>query len=103
MEVKDKLDSRNDFVFLDVRSPGEWDTCRIEAQQGRLIPLSELRARLDELPRSLEIVIFCQTSSRAYQAQRILEGKGFKDIKFMDGSIAAWPYEVSGIRLGPDE
>jgi rhodanese-related sulfurtransferase len=31
---------------------------------------------------------------RAYQAQRILEGAGFKNVKFMDGSIAAWPYEV---------
>jgi len=103
MEVKDKLDGNNDFVFLDVRSPGEWDTCRIDAQQSRLIPLSELRARLGELLRSVEIVIFCLTSSRAYQAQRILEGAGFGDIKFMDGSIAAWPYEVSGVRSSFEE
>ena len=103
MEVKDKLESKKDFVFIDVRSPGEWDTRRIDAQQSRLMPLGELRARLDELPRSVEIVTFCQTSSRAYQAQRILEGAGFGDIKFMDGSIAAWPYEVSGTRLSSEE
>jgi rhodanese-related sulfurtransferase len=100
IEVKDKLDNRNDFILLDVRSPGEWETCRIEAQQARLIPLSELRARLDELPRSVEIVIYCQTSVRAYQAQRILNGAGLRDIKFMDGSLAAWPYEISGVRQG---
>jgi len=98
MEVKNKLGSRDDFIFLDVRSPGEWETYRIEARQARLIPLRELRARLDELPQDVEIITFCQTSVRAYQAQRILDGAGFRNIKFMDGSIAAWPYEISGTR-----
>jgi NADPH-dependent 2,4-dienoyl-CoA reductase/sulfur reductase-like enzyme/rhodanese-related sulfurtransferase len=95
MEVNEKLKSGDDFIFLDVRSPGEWETYRIEAPQARLLPLRELRRRLDELPKDAEIVIYCQTSVRAYQAQRILDGAGFKDVKFMDGSIAAWPYEIS--------
>ena len=51
--------------------------------------------RLDELPRDKEIVVFCRTSIRAYQAQRILDGAGFKDVKFMDGSLAVWPYELA--------
>lgn len=92
MDVKNKLDNRDDFVFLDVRSPAEWGTHRIEAQQAKLLPLRELRDRLNELSLNAEIVIFCQTSVRAYQAQRILDGAGFDSVKFMDGSIAAWPY-----------
>ncbi len=96
MEVKNKLENRDDFILLDVRSPGEWDICRLEATQAKLLPLRELRARLNELPKDAEIVAFCQTSVRAYQAQRILEGAGFKRIKFMEGSIAAWPYEIYG-------
>lgn len=96
MEVKNKLENRDDFILLDVRSPGEWDTCRLEATQAKLLPLRELRARLDELPKDTEIVTFCQTGVRAYQAQRILEGAGFETIKFMEGSIAAWPYEIYG-------
>ncbi len=94
MEVKNKLDNGDDFFLLDVRSPAEWGTCRIEATQARLLPLRELRARLNELPKDGEIVTFCQTSVRAYQAQRILNGAGFNSVKFMDGSIAAWPYET---------
>jgi len=101
MEVKNKLESGDDFILLDVRSPGEWEACRIEVLQARLLPLRELRARLDRLPKDAEIVIFCQTSVRAYQAQRILDGAGFKSTKFMDGSIAAWPYEILGTRPGP--
>jgi NADPH-dependent 2,4-dienoyl-CoA reductase/sulfur reductase-like enzyme/rhodanese-related sulfurtransferase len=96
MEVKDKLDQEEDFIFLDVRSPDEWETTRLKARQTKLFPLHELRARLSELPKNAEIITFCQTSVRAYQAQRILEGAGFKSVVFMDGSINAWPYEVSG-------
>ncbi len=101
VEVENKLKSGDDFILLDVRSPGEWEAYRIEAHQSRLLPLRELRRKLDELPKDAEIVIFCQTSVRAYQAQRILDGAGFKDVKFMDGSIAAWPYELSTERKAP--
>jgi NADPH-dependent 2,4-dienoyl-CoA reductase/sulfur reductase-like enzyme/rhodanese-related sulfurtransferase len=95
MEVEHKLKSGDDFIFLDVRSPGEWEAYRIEAPQAKLLPLRELRRKLDKLPPDAEIVTFCHTSVRAYQAQRILDGAGFKNVKFMDGSIAAWPYEIT--------
>jgi NADPH-dependent 2,4-dienoyl-CoA reductase/sulfur reductase-like enzyme/rhodanese-related sulfurtransferase len=94
IDVKNKLDNQEDFVLLDVRSPAEWKECRIKAPQAKLIPLGKLRANLESLPKDAEIVTFCRSSVRAYQAQRILEGAGFKNVKFMDGSIAAWPYEV---------
>ncbi len=93
-EVKNKLEKGDRFVLLDVRSPLEWTVQRIEAEQVRLIPLTELRRRLGELFRDEEIVIYCRTSVRAYQAQRILDGAGFKNVKFMDGSLDAWPYDV---------
>lgn len=101
MEANNKLQRGDDFIFLDVRSPGEWSAYRIEAPQAKLLPLRELRRKLDKLPKDAEIVIFCQTSVRAYQAQRILDGAGFKDVKFMDGSISAWPYEISRERRVP--
>ncbi|MFC2046825.1 FAD-dependent oxidoreductase [Chloroflexota bacterium] len=98
MEVKNKLDNQDDFILLDVRSPNEWETCRIEAGQSKLLPLTELQTKLDKLPKDTEIVIYCRTSVRAYKAQRILEGAGFERVKFMDGSIYAWPYEIWGKR-----
>ncbi|MBM4432509.1 MAG: pyridine nucleotide-disulfide oxidoreductase [Chloroflexi bacterium] len=94
MDTKSKLDNQEDFVLLDVRSPIEWKDCHFEAPQAKLIPLGKLRANLESLSKDAEIVTFCRSSVRAYQAQRILEGAGFKNVKFLDGSIAAWPYEV---------
>ena len=95
LEVAEKIKNNDAFIFLDVRSPAEWEAFRIEAPQTKLLPLRELRTRLGELPKDAEIVIVCHSSVRAYQAQRILDGAGFADVKFIDGSIAAWPYELS--------
>jgi len=93
MEVKVKLDNDEDFVLLDVRGEDEWKLQHFDVKQSLLLPLPELRNRLGELSRGDEIVIFCHTSARAYQAQRILEGAGFQNVKFMEGSLSAWPYE----------
>ena len=93
-EVRQKLANDERFVLLDVRTPPEWRERRIEAGQVKLLPLGDLRSKLGELSADDEIVIYCKTSIRAYQAQRILDGAGFRNVKFMDGSLDAWPYET---------
>lgn len=94
-ELKSRLDAGDDFVLLDVRTPGEveeqpfWDNGVVH------IPLGKLRDRVDELPRDKDIVVFCKTSMRAWEAQRILEGEDFTSVRFLDGGLAAWPYDTS--------
>jgi len=58
------------------------------------IPLGKLRSRLGELPADKEIVVFCKISVRGYEAQRILDGAGFSNVRFLDGGLAAWPYSL---------
>lgn len=53
-----------------------------------LIPLGKLRESLDKLDKNKEIITFCKISLREYEAQRILEGAGFANVKFLDGGIA---------------
>jgi NADPH-dependent 2,4-dienoyl-CoA reductase/sulfur reductase-like enzyme/rhodanese-related sulfurtransferase len=97
MEVKRKIDNEDNFILLDVRNKFELMESRIDVRQLKHIPVQELRARINELPRDAEIVIYCHRSVRAYQALRILTGAGFKNVKFMDGSVVTWPYGlVSG-------
>lgn len=98
-EVKGKIDAGEEFVLLDVRSLAEKENCFIDAaKQTQFIPLPDLRARVEEIPREAEIIVYCQTSIRAYQAQRILKGQGFRNVRFLDGSIAAWPYDTPGLK-----
>jgi NADPH-dependent 2,4-dienoyl-CoA reductase/sulfur reductase-like enzyme/rhodanese-related sulfurtransferase len=77
----DSLD--NDFL-LDVRNPPEIEA---EAVPGAFnIPLPQLRARLDELPRDREIAVFCRSAQRSYYATRILLQNGFK-VRNISGSM----------------
>ena len=99
LEAKGRIDRGDDFVLLDVRAEKERENCFIDApKQTKFIPLPELRARVQELPRDADILVYCQTSIRAFLAQRILQGAGFSRVRFIDGSIAAWPYETLGAK-----
>ena len=91
MEVKEKIDRGDEFVFLDVRSPGEYETTCLA--NSTLIPLGKLRSRLEELPKDKEIIAFCKISLRGYEAAIILQAAGFDNVKVMDGGVVMWPYE----------
>ena len=76
---------RNGFL-LDVRNPPE---LAVESVPGALnIPLPELRARLDELPRDREISVICRSGQRAYYATRILMQNGFKVRNIAGGMLS---------------
>ena len=92
VEVKAKIDNGDDFIFLDVRSPQEYEEMCIEDSRVKLIPLGKLRSALSELPKDKEIIAFCKISLRGYEAERILTGVGYENVKFMDGGVVCWPY-----------
>ncbi len=91
-ELKAKLDAGGGFVLLDVRSPAEVGSDPFPASAVVHIPLGELHERFAELPRDAEIIVFCKISVRGYEAQRILNGEGYQNVRFLDGGRAAWPY-----------
>ena len=65
-----------DAVFLDVRTQKERDAGTIAGSVH--IPLSELRGRMNELPKDKEIVAFCRSGHRSYTAERMLKQQGYK-------------------------
>lgn len=91
-EVKARMESGEDFLLLDVRSPQEYEAVHIEDPRVKLVPLGKLRGSLASLPKDKPIVTFCKVSLRGYEAQRILSGAGFTDVSFMEGGITTWPY-----------
>ena len=93
MDVKAKIDRGDDFIFLDVRSPQELEAMRIDDPRIMNIPLGKLRTSLDKLPKDKEIVPFCKISLRGYEAQRVLLGEGYTNVKYMDGGLVCWPFE----------
>jgi NADPH-dependent 2,4-dienoyl-CoA reductase/sulfur reductase-like enzyme/rhodanese-related sulfurtransferase len=90
-DVKKKMEKKEDFIFLDVRAPFEFE--EIKLPNSINIPLGMLREKTGELPKDKEIITFCKISLRGYEAALILASYGFTNIKVMEGGIFAWPYE----------
>ncbi|MCE5269273.1 MAG: FAD-dependent oxidoreductase [Planctomycetaceae bacterium] len=77
-------------VTLDVRPPKD---VAANAIPGTIrIPLSELRARLDELPRDREIWVHCTVGQTSYNAVRLLAQHGF-NVRNLSGGIASYGME----------
>ncbi|WP_127794059.1 rhodanese-like domain-containing protein [Agromyces sp. LHK192] len=76
-----------DSILLDVREPTELEQARID---GALhIPLGELVARLDEVPRDRPVHVICHVGGRSAQAAQFLEGQGV-EVANIEGGIVAW-------------
>lgn len=82
-------------MILDVRRREERDKGFIPGSVS--IPLDELRARLDELPKDREILVSCQTGQRAYFACRLLTQNGFR-VRNLSGAWRTWDAATRGVR-----
>ena len=78
-------------TVLDVRTQSEHDANAIPGSM--LIPLDDLRDRLDEVPAG-DLVVHCAVGLRGYLATRVLEqhrnGQGWGRIRNLDGGMKTW-------------
>ena len=91
-EAKELLERDRNAVLLDVREPHEYDIVHVD--RAKLIPLSELHLRTNELDTANTIVVHCHHGPRSQQAIKVLEHFGFKKLKHLHGGIDAWAEEV---------
>jgi NADPH-dependent 2,4-dienoyl-CoA reductase/sulfur reductase-like enzyme/rhodanese-related sulfurtransferase len=92
LEARTRIE-KGEVTLLDVRSPQEFQETGLPYDVVH-IPLGMLRSKCDAIPRDKEILAFCKVSLRGYEAQRILEAKGFEDVSFIEGGIVGWPFEL---------
>lgn len=92
-DVKKKIENREKVFFLDARGPDEYEQMRLGIGE-TLIPIGMLRKRLNELPqdKGAEIICYCKISLRGYEAARVLEANGWRNVKVMEGGLMAWPF-----------
>jgi adenylyltransferase/sulfurtransferase len=91
-ELKQKRDAASAFTLLDVREPHEYDLARIEG--AKLIPLNDVSARLDEIGRTGEFVVYCHAGVRSAFAVGLLQRAGFENVYNLAGGIDAWSREI---------
>jgi molybdopterin/thiamine biosynthesis adenylyltransferase/rhodanese-related sulfurtransferase len=90
-ELSSRMATGAALIVLDVREQAEFDICRIPGS--RLIPLGELRDRLDELDPAVEIIVHCKTGARSARATALLQDRGYR-ARNMQGGILAWLDQV---------
>lgn len=88
-ELREKLNSGEKFVFIDVREPWEYEEFNLGAT---LMPLSELMNRMWELENHKhdEIVVHCRSGNRSGMAQSMLQANGFTNVRNLAGGVIAW-------------
>lgn len=71
--------------ILDVREAGEFAAGHIQGAHN--IPLSQLRERMEEIPRDIPVYVHCRSSQRSYYAICYLQGNGFTNVYNISGSF----------------
>ncbi len=93
-ELRDKLERKEDFLLLDVRTPREYEDCAIKGSY--LLPVQELSFRVDELPKDKEIVVYCRIGNRSAFAAAYLARLGYT-VKNLEGGIVSWTSSDHGV------
>jgi rhodanese-related sulfurtransferase len=84
-------------VVIDVREPDEWDAGHAAA--ARHIPMGQVEARLDEVPRDVTSVIVCRSGGRSGTVTQFLNSHGINALN-MSGGMNAW--EKAGLPVVTD-
>ncbi len=83
-----QLYQQGDAYFLDVRELSEWN--EYHAPQSTHIPLGELAARVNEVPKDKQIVVVCRSGNRSQEGREILKQAGFTNVTSMAGGLSTW-------------
>ena len=87
-----------DAVILDVREDDEWSAGH--APNARHLPMMQVPARLEEIPRDQDVVVVCRVGSRSAQVVAFLMHQGYDRVANLDGGMFAW--EATGLPLVGD-
>ena len=86
-ELKNKLNSNAEVLLVDIREDWEREAYNIG---GVHIPMGDLMARLTEIPKDKEVILYCEKGIRSTIAIQRLEGLGFKSLYNLNGGMKAW-------------
>lgn len=92
--VRRRLEQGDAFLFLDCREKDEHAAARIP--QAKLLPMSEIQARLAELEndRNSDIVVHCHHGGRSLRVAMWLRQQGFPRAQSMAGGIDEWSQKI---------
>lgn len=93
-ELKKRLDGGEPINIVDVREEDEWEIGNLEPYGAKLIPMSELTERTDEIPKDRDTVLMCRSGARSGRVLEALREQGYDRLFNLRGGIRAWSEEI---------
>lgn len=91
-ELKNMIDSKEDFQLIDVREPYEAEAASIG---GELIPMGEILDEKDRISSSKKVIIHCRSGARSASVVQALESQfGMTNLYNLKGGIIAWSQQI---------
>ena len=82
---EDYPDCAGRVTIVDVRTRAEYDAWHVP--EAMLLPHTELRERLDEVPRDKPVFLYCRSGFRSYLAYCVLKAHGWDEAAFLSGGV----------------
>jgi rhodanese-related sulfurtransferase len=82
------LVGNSSVMVLDIREPDEHATG--VAKGMKLIPMSTLESRINELPKNSRVLLICNTQNRSSAVAKELRSRGFTNVEYVRGGMSEW-------------
>ena len=86
--LKARISAGDDFHLLDIRSATE--VARGVLPQASHLPMHLLPLRIDEFPVDKDVVLYCHSGARSFQACSYLLRQGYRNVVNLRGGILDW-------------
>ena len=77
-------------LMVDVREQNEVNALAYDVENIIHIPMSELRGRLNEIPKNRDLIIACRSGNRSRKMTNVLLQNGYTAVLNMTGGMNAW-------------
>ncbi|HWQ24188.1 MAG TPA: molybdopterin-synthase adenylyltransferase MoeB [Gaiellaceae bacterium] len=107
IEARERLESPDPPLFVDVREPDEWEEGHIPG--AIYVPRGRLESRIEGLvpDKARPLVVYCASGARSAFATKVLSEMGYTDVVNLAGGIVDWKrngFEVTIPRvLSPEQ
>lgn len=88
----------NKIEFLDIREKHEFDQARIPGST--LLPMSQINARFQEIPKDKEVVVYCRTGNRSASLLGQLVQMGYTNLMNLEKGIVDWHQKQYPVEFG---
>jgi len=97
IDLKNKIDNKDDFLLIDVRESSEIEISKIK--ESIHIPMAEIPNNIDQINSNKLVIVMCKSGGRSANVCKYLIQNGFQDIYNLNGGIIKWALEIDSDML----